>query len=312
MIQLHQYQRLLKIAKFVLLLAVSLFIFYKIIFAYKIDERYSSFSKEDHVNSFWFLVLALVLVLVNWGLESLKWKFLIQKFEKLSFFLSFKAVLSGVCLSIITPNQIGDFAGRVIHLHVLNKIKGSLVTVIGHTAQVLITCFFGLFALWFLRAQELTFAIPVISVFLILFSTWVYLNLQFIYRKIKHFSWVHKIEKYLIVFESYSRLELFKVLLISCIRYIVFLLQYYLLVRFFDIQISPLQALACISATFCVQSVVPSFFLLELGLRGQSALWFFGMYSHNNQAILLAAYSLWIINMMIPALLGMWFIYKVK
>jgi hypothetical protein len=39
---------------------------------------------------------------------------------------------------------------------------------------------------------------------------------------------------------------------------------------------------------------------------------FFSLYSLNQEGILLAAYSLWIINMLFPAILGMYFIYKVR
>jgi hypothetical protein len=71
-------------------------------------------------------------------------------------------------------------------------------------------------------------------------------------------------------------------------------------------------AFACIIGTFCVQSIVPSFLLLEIGLRGASALMFFSIFSSNHEGILLSAYSLWMVNMIIPALLGMYFIYKVR
>lgn len=336
MLQTHQYQKLIKAAKFALLLIISLFIIYKLVYRYKINKLFQQFSVSEHLNSYLFLTAALILLIFNWGLESVKWQRLINKYEPLTLAASFKAVLSGVCLSIITPNQIGDFAGRVIHLQTLNKIKGSLVTVIGHTAQVLITCFFGLFALWNLlivvqnkgilfpenidwsihlieKANSFyTYFLPILFILLVVLSTWVYLNLQSVYLYFKRYTWVLKLEKYVQVFEAYSPRELFVILGISFVRYLVFLLQYYLLLVFFDVQIEPLYAFCCIIATFCVQSVVPSFFLLEIGLRGASALWFFGMFSNQTPGILMAAYSLWIINMMLPALLGMWFIYKVK
>ncbi|MBC7382055.1 MAG: flippase-like domain-containing protein [Bacteroidia bacterium] len=312
-----------------------MFIFYKLVYRYKINSLFYEFSESDHTASLFYLVFALLLVFFNWGIESYKWQRLILKYEKLSFKSAFKAVLSGVSLSIITPNQIGDFAGRVIHLQVLNKIKGSLVTVIGHTAQVLVTCFFGLFAVWHLLLRSDAgilavhkinintglvnfdagyghYFIPVFFIFLSLLAVWLYLNLQYVYIYLRRFHWVIKFEKYIEVFGAYKSKELSIILFISFLRYLVFLLQYYLLLLFFDVHIQFLTAISCIVATFCIQSMVPSFFLLEIGLRGASALWFFGMFSTHTSGILMAAYSLWIINMMMPALLGMWFIYKVR
>ena len=312
MLQAYPYQRLLKIAKYVLLLAISGFIFYKLIYAYKIDQLFREFSRNDHTTSLWFLFMAISLVWLNWGIESIKWKYLIEKFEKVSFWNSYKAVLSGVTLSIITPNQIGDIAGRIIHLQVLNKIKGSLIMVIGHTAQMLITCFFGIFALWFFWGQQYGIFLPLLSIVIMSLSIFVYLDLKRVFSKIETISWVRHFEKYLNVFASYTPGELLKVLFISFVRYLVFLAQYYFLLKFFDVQVEPFQAIICIMAIFCIQSVVPSFLLLELGLRGASALFVFNWVGIHSAGILLTAYSLWIINIMIPALFGMWFIYKVK
>ena len=68
--------------------------------------------------------------------------------------------------------------------------------------------------------------------------------------------------------------------------------------------------MACIIATLCAQSFVPSFILVEVGMRGASALWFFGIFTAVVTPVLLTAYSLWIINLMIPGLVGLVFILK--
>lgn len=87
----------------------------------------------------------------NWLLETLKWRLLVQKNENITFIEAMQGVLSGVALNMITPNQLGDFVGRVIHLKKMDKIRGTLITVIGHTAQVIMTAGFGLCALiWFM------------------------------------------------------------------------------------------------------------------------------------------------------------------
>jgi DNA-binding response OmpR family regulator len=49
-----------------------------------------------------------------------------------------------------------------------------------------------------------------------------------------------------------------------------------------------------------------------MGVRGATALFFLGLFSTNTSGILLAAYSLWILNIMFPALLGLYFILKLK
>src|ERR1700746_3482957 len=54
------------------------------------------FSKENSV----YTLLILLLMLVNWSIEALKWKILIAPLETITFLSSYKAVLTGVTVSI--------------------------------------------------------------------------------------------------------------------------------------------------------------------------------------------------------------------
>jgi hypothetical protein len=311
--QTHTYKAVIKTLKVLLLLVVTGFIVYKLFYAYHINSLFEKYNLSRDVGAWYFLAAAILLMFVNWGLESVKWKFLIDNFEPIDFSTSVKAVFSGVTLSVITPNQIGDFAGRVIHLEVMNKFRGSLVTVIGHTAQVIVTLFFGLFSLLYFTGTLVTqgFILPLSLVLVGLFIA-AYLKLGWIYAKLKHLKWVQKFEKYVDVFGEFNTQKLLYILALSFVRYTVFLLQYFLLLHFFQVELPLEAAFACIIGTFCVQSVVPSFLLLEIGLRGASALMFFTLFSNNHEGILLSAYSLWMVNMLFPAMLGMYFIYKVR
>jgi hypothetical protein len=297
-----------------------LFILYKLFVAYQIDKKVIQFHFNFSFQNSLFLFFAVLLLFANWGLETSKWFLLINQFEKTSYINSLKAVLSGVTLSIITPNQIGDFAGRVIHLHTLDKIKGSLITVISHTAQVLATIIFGMYALLAFTAKadfyvyiywkQIAFAFFVTHIFAIIG----YIRLDLLYNILSRTRFFNKIEKYVIVFKSYSKTQLTKVLFFSIFRYIVFLTQYVLLLQFFGVNIGLLNCVIGVIAVFCIQSVVPSFFLLDIGVRGAAAIFVFEELSNFDKSIelgvLLSAYSLWIINMMIPALLGLIFIIK--
>lgn len=292
---------------------VSTFIIYKLFYAYSINDLFKTFDATEDLGAIYYLILAFILLFANWGLEAIKWKSLISRFEPIPFSVAIKAVFSGVTLSIITPNQIGDFAGRVIHLEIMNKWRGSLVTVIGHFAQVIVTLIFGLFSFSYFFMDRPGFYIwLILGFFLIVFLLFIYLNLQVVYKRVEHISWVAKFEKYVNVFAAFDFWHLSKILGLSMARYFIFLFQYYLLLQFFKVDIGFWLSLSCIIGTFCVQSVVPSFLLLEIGIRGASALAFFSMFSTNQAGILLSAYSLWMVNMLLPALLGMYFIYKVR
>lgn len=299
---------LINFLKLLLLFATFGFIFYKLFYAYHLNDLLSSSSGFNQGwHEFLFFIPAVSLSIGNWMLEASKWRLLINKYEYISYTNAIKAVLSGVSLSIITPNQLGDFAGRIIHLKKFSKIKGTLVTIIGHTAQMFMTAAFGLYALvWLLEEQQQLSKLPLNYIYILIFvlialSVWAFLNIKYLSR----LSFNQRVMDYISVFSHYKRSELLQVLMFSFLRYSIFVCQYYLLLYFYGVAVKPDQAFVCIIATLCAQSFVPSFILVELGMRGASALWFFGMYSGNVTGILLSAYTLWIINLMIPGLLGL-------
>ncbi len=299
--------KVLNTAKFFLLLVTFVFIFYKLFYAYHLEQLIENYHFEINDSKLTALIFAVVLMFCNWLLEAGKWRLLINKNEKISFMHSVKAVVSGIALSIITPNQIGDFAGRIIHLKKFDKIKGSLVTVIGHTAQVIMTLAFGLFAFIFiLHAQhkisdQVSLVTTLVSILSIVIAIYAFLNIHLISR----ISFSKKIKPYLEVFSFYTKNELLKVLIFSFLRYSVFIIQYVLLLHFFGVEISLITTVCCIIATLCAQSFVPSFLLIEIGMRGASALFFFTIFTNNSAGVLLSAYSLWIINLMLPAFYGL-------
>ena len=76
---------------------------------------------------------------MNWGIEAVKWRYLIRKLKKLSFIKSFTAILSRVTISTFLPNRTGEYLGRVYILDKANRIHGILITIVGSISQLLVT-----------------------------------------------------------------------------------------------------------------------------------------------------------------------------
>lgn len=305
-------RKLITLLKGFLLSATFGFIIYKLVYAYRLSDLLDEATFRFSTTLFFQLFAVLLLMCANWLLETIKWHLLIAKAEPTTFGDALKGVLSGVTLNIVTPNQLGDFIGRVIYLKNTDKVKGTLVTVIGHTAQVIMTLAFGIYGLLYFSQykqvisgqQYAWFCISLLA--LIIIAVWGYFNMHIIAR-VKTST---RIRKYLDVFGQYDRKELFRLLFLSLVRYMVFVSQYYLLAQVFSINVSAVQAFWCIVAAICVQSFAPSFLLIELGMRGVSALWFFSIFTTQVAPVLLATYTLWIINAMLPGLLGLFFILR--
>ena len=256
------------------------------------------------------------LIFVNWSIEAVKWKILIAKFEKISFPKSLSSVLSGVTISIFTPNRVGEFAGRIFYLQKADKVQAAIASMIGGFIQLLVTILAGIAAYYILENvyedffQTAQFVSPNMAILLFVLFVLFVIALLFIYAKRnRQFA---RYKKYIDVLGNYSSSELFGIAALSALRYAVFSFQYFLVLRLFGVNAGPLIFFSLIALTFFVTSVIPTFALSEIAVRGATAVYFFGPLYPNSTAIVAASLLLWILNLAIPALAGGLFIWELK
>src|SRR5947207_14164574 len=99
----------------------------------------------------WDLVMVVFLMLLNWSIEAMKWRLAIQEIQPLGFLKAFRAVLSGVSFSVNTPNRIGEYLGRVLYVDEGNRLKAVSLAIASSMSQLIITLFFGMMGLFWLR-----------------------------------------------------------------------------------------------------------------------------------------------------------------
>jgi hypothetical protein len=316
-----------------IILATYGFVYRQVFYKRKLEETVVSFMAYFSDRNFQLgLLLVVVLMILNWGLESLKWKYMIGKVEKVSWLKSLEAVLSGVSVSMFTPNRTGEYLGRVFILEKANRLEGILITIIGSISQLLVTLVLGLFALlaFFFQYLEtktvfneyiyvtLIVMVPIIVFSLLLF----YYNVSILAPFLKKFmkKSLAKYSGHLEVFSRYSPVELTAILGLSLIRYFVFSFQFFLLLKMFSINIPYVQGMLLIAVIYLVMSVVPTVALTELGIRGTVSIYFLGMYFARsgqipdivNQGIFAASSLVWVVNLVLPALLGTLFVFNLK
>jgi hypothetical protein len=257
---------------------------------------------------------------VNWGLEAIKWKYLVRKLEKISSGLSFKAILSGISVSIFMINRVGEFGGRIFVLKKENRMAAIPATMLGNICQFLVTIIAGGIAvsIWIKHQGSHTQNVLVrqYATYLIFALAggifWMLFELQKIKAFFMKFSFLKKYEDLLKTIDTYSTGELFLLIGLSAVRYLVFTIQFYLALKFFLVDIGFYNALVSIALTFLVMSVIPTFGAAEIGIRGSVALFFIGMFSSHTACIVSASVFLWIINLAIPAIIGSYFVMKLK
>ena len=91
----------------------------------------------------WMLMIAVMLMPVNWTIEAMKWKLLVSKLESLTIWEALKGVICGLSLGFVTPRSIGEYFGRILMLKGNNRELMVGPIFLGKISQMLITLLFG-------------------------------------------------------------------------------------------------------------------------------------------------------------------------
>jgi len=272
----------------------------------------------------WDLAIVIFLMIINWSIEALKWKISIQKVQPVSFSRSFSAILSGVSFSVSTPNRIGEYLGRILYIEEGNRLRVISLTIVSSISQLIITLFAGSVGLFFIRKNIETgntmqgldsFWLQVLQygvIIVLLILTGIYFRLSFLINLVDklrnniRYSWLVSSLK------DIDATLLLKLLSLSAIRYVVFVVQYFLLFRLFEVNAGWWECFWAVSVIFLVLAIIPTFAIAELGLRGNVSLKLIGLFSTNSLGISLTTATIWIINLVLPAIAGSLLILSVK
>jgi hypothetical protein len=269
----------------------------------------ASFHSSKIIN----ILLVILLMVLNWSIEAKKWQHSVASIYRITFSQAFKAILSGVSFSVTMPNRIGEYLGRIAYMPEGNRLKTISVTLVGSISQLFVTVVCGTIGFVFLRNQliqhqvisEIFYRFAVTGfLMVIIFLTVIYFKISFIEKLFER--WI-KNSPYLYLIESLRSFNvqlLFRLLLLSFLRYLVFLMQYYLLFALFDIELSVVIICGVVSVLFLILAVVPTIALVEVGLRGEVSLQLMGMFTANTLGVGLASVSIWFINLVLPAIVG--------
>ena len=200
----------------------------------------------------------------------------------------------------------------------------TLITVIGSMSQLLTTVIFGLIGIGLIpkylpyispnifsvniSPTLLLLCVVIISAVLVFF----FLNISYLSRVLSNIRMLENYNMYNTVFSFYNKKELLIILFFSILRYIVFSTQFFILLLLFDVNINFYDALVLIPTMFFIISIIPSIAIAEIGVRGSVAIFLFGLVSVNKIGIISATFTLWVINLLIPTLIGVIFIFTLN
>lgn len=309
-----------------------------IVFVWLITTIYHQVSNQKNFNDSWHQIvqsisgpqswkfyLVIILMLFNWGFEARKWQLLIKPIEAVSFFTAFRAVLSGLALSLNIPNRLGEYIGRMAYMHEGNRLRSIALTIVGSISQVIITLVMGIIGLMYMRffILDSTHQLEGLSVLWLnglmyilsagtVITILIYYRISFLIQVIEKIPFINKYVFFIKNLEDFNWRELTNILFLSGLRYLVFVMQYLLLLQVFNVNIETLNAISAISVLFLVLAIIPTIPIAELGVRGEAGIQLFGLLSINKIGIIATAAGIWIINLILPALAGSLFILGIK
>ena len=292
------------------------FIYRKVSSNQNVDAFYNLSKKVSATEIAAVLSLVTFLMFINWGLEALKWRGLISKVEKISLWKSIESVFCGLTWAVFTPNRIGEYGGRVFFLSPKRRIMGVVVMAVGNIGQMVLTNVFGAISLciFIYKFVEIDFRLfYALTILLCMFSLfWVlfYFNISWLKGILLSFSLTRKYKRFYGVLSRYHTKELFRILLYSFARYIIFSTQYFILFNWMIPEISGADVLMMVSILFLVQSALPSLDIFDIGVRGFTAAYFFSFVTDRELSVIASVAAIWLTNIIIPAILGSYFVFK--
>ncbi len=269
----------------------------------------------------WF---AFFLMLLNWGIEALKWQLLLRPLEKLSFINSFKSVLAGCSITMLTPNRVGEYGGRILYVKQENRLDAIPLTILGSVSQLFVTVLMGTLGLiylkYFSQDKQLFNSLPAYTADILLyistsgavFLILIYLRVGLLVRLLKKIKSLRKLAAHIVLLDTFSGKQLLRILFLSFLRYMVFILQFVLLLQIMQVQISFLTCFRLLTVFYLVMAIAPTIGFTELPIRVAASLEILQLYSNNFLGIQAASLGIWIINLVIPAIVGSLLILGIK
>jgi hypothetical protein len=266
------------------------------------------------------LIVVFLLMLFSFYIESIKWKILVAPFQNITVLQATKHIFTGQAFAFTSINDLGDFVGRAAHFKE-NRVKIGALNIVATYSQLLVIIGIGLigwaynfiFLIQYFKLSFLLFSIAFVggaSLFFICFFGYFYQQ-KFI-ALIQKINWLLWVSKNLEMVHQVKIGVLTKLLLYSFFKYVVYTVQYLLVLYLFGVDGSLINITSLIAILLLAITIIPSIAFAELGIRGKLALVLFGILTSNHLSILIATLLIWFINRVIPAIIGLFFTSTIK
>ena len=271
---------------------------------------FTGFLSKNNVFSPQNVLFLLLLSILNWFFEILKWQNLVQPIKHISFKKAIAQSLGALTASIFTPNRIGEYGAKAIYFSSNFRKRILFVNLISNLLQMAVTVIFGIagFSLYIctyepdLNYYKLARYAVLLFCGLFLFA----FGLKKSPFRIRGFS-LEKIKPFL---SNYPKSKILFGFLLSINRYIIFSFQLYFILSLFQVNLNYLSAMTIITSMYLIASIVPTIFIFDVVIKGSVGVYLFTLAGVNELVVLAAITLMWLLNFVIPSLFGSYYVLK--
>lgn len=259
-------------------------------------------------SAYCLLIVCLLLVPVNWGIESFKWKLITEPIEQVSYKTASQSVYAGLCLGNFAPGRATEFLAKVLFFKPDNRPTITLLHFVNGMFQLSITILVGAIALIFKfdtsngisSAQFL-----MIGIFCMLLLAFF---MMFVFKFNSLRKWIFSLFKKTLAAKelpyAFTKNSISALFLLSAIRYLVFTTQFVLILKLFYTGPLTSTILASVCVYFLLTTILPMISFIEPAIRAAIAVLVFGGTEINEISLVITAILVWLINIVLPSLFG--------
>jgi len=268
--------------------------------------------KSNIFSDYYIIIILISLSILNWFLDILKWKILVKTIKNISLKESFIQSLSAHTAAIMTPNRIGEYGIKTLYYNKIHQKKVLLLNLIHHMLQMMTTTIFGIVGLLYIYSN-FNMDLPHINLYktgkMVLIILLFLISGKMLYKKkIRNFYW----KKIQLFIKNIPKKIILKSVLLSILKYLVFLHQFIYLLYLFHINFSYPEIALILFAFYFISSIIPSLPIFDWLIKGTVAIIVLKLIGVDEAVAITITTIMWLLNFAFPAIIGSIYILKYK
>lgn len=214
--------------------------------------------------------------------------------------------MKGVSFGLIMPQQLGDALGKMEHSTSNDRWDIGILSLFGGFVQSFMALMGGVVGVAFLFENELGIAVvSIMTMGMVVVMACIFYSveiLQFLQSKFL-FKFLTSLNFKL------TKIILLKVVVLSLLRYLVFVSQFVLVLQLFANSFDKMKVVSAVMLTYFGKTFIPALNVFgDLGIRECAALWSFSYTSIAASTVFLCSMLVWMLNIVLPMLIGAYYL----